>query len=128
MPAATKKTSSVKKAPVKKSTAKNKAVETAKKPAAKTTAKTAATKKASTSTLRSFRPSPLTEPFFTFRITRQTIYWLILSVIVIGLAVWVVQINARVQAIYDQVDQNDAALQDLSTKKTPTSTKTPVAY
>ena len=114
MPAATKKTSSVKKAPVKKSTVKNKATATVakSKPAAK---------KTTTKALRSFRPSAPTEPFFTFRITRQTIYWLILSVIIVGLAAWVIQLSVQVQAIYDQIDRNELLLQDLTEKKTPST-------
>lgn len=118
MPAATKKTSAVKKAPVKKSTVKNKATETVKKTVAKSKP---AAKKTTTNTLRSFRPSAPTEPFFTFRITRQTIYWLILSVIVIGLAAWVIQLSVQVQAIYDQIDHNEMLLQDLTEKKTPST-------
>lgn len=118
MPAATKKTSAVKKAPVKKPTVKNKATETAKKTVAKSKP---VTKKTATKALRSFRPSAPTEPFFTFRITRQTIYWLILSVIIIGLAAWVIQLSVQVQAIYDQIDRNELLLQDLTEKKTPST-------
>lgn len=95
----------------------------------KTVAKKPATKKspvkqAKQAALRSFRPAQSAEPFFTFKITRQTIYWLIISVIVIGLAAWVMQLNARVQAIYDQIDQNSLTLQELTTKPVSTPEKT----
>lgn len=104
MSAAPKKASSAKKTPAKKSPAKN-----------KSTAVSA--KKAAVQPMQSFRPARSTEPFFTFKITRQTVYWLILSVIVIGLAVWVLQLNARIQSIYDQIEQNSINIEALSTEK-----------
>jgi len=54
--------------------------------------------------MRSFRTARSSEPFFTFRITYQTFYWLILAVIAVGLAAWVTSISIRVQHIYDQID------------------------
>lgn len=90
----------------------------------KPAAKKSSAKQTKNAALRSFRPAKITEPFFTFRITRQTVYWLIISVIVIGLAAWVMQLNARVQAIYDQIDQNSLTLQELSTKPVSTPEKT----
>lgn len=101
----------------------------------KTTAKKATVKKApskpttrtkvkrvssSTSELRSFKPAPQQEPFFTFRITHQTFYWLILALIVLILGLWVININDQVQQIYDQIDAVNAAsdaLPDPSTLK-----------
>lgn len=104
MSAAPKKTSSAKKTPVKK-------------PATKAKSKAASAKKPAVATLQSLRPSRPTEPFFTFKITRQTVYWLILSVIVIALAAWVLQLNARIQSIYDQIEQNSINIENLSTEK-----------
>lgn len=104
MSAAPKKASSPKKSP-------------AKKPTVKAKSKTASTKKPAAQAIRSFRPSRSTEPFFTFKITRQTIYWLILSVIVIGLAAWVLQLNARIQSIYDQIEQNSMNIETLTAEK-----------
>ena len=54
--------------------------------------------------MRSFRLSKVQEPFLTFRITHQTVYWSILAILVLALGLWVVDINDRVQRIYDQVD------------------------
>jgi len=90
---------------------------TAKKPATKTKSKAASAKKPAAQPLQSFRPARPTEPFFTFKITRQTVYWLILSVIVIGLAAWVLQLNARIQSIYDQIEQNSINIEALTTEK-----------
>lgn len=104
MSAAPKKASSAKKTPAKKSPAKNKST-------------AASAKKTAVLPMQSFRPARPTEPFFTFKITRQTVYWLILSVIVIGLAAWVLQLNARIQSVYDQIEQNSINIEALSTEK-----------
>lgn len=64
---------------------------------------------------RSFRPSTSTRPFFTFQFTEQTVYWLILSVIVLLLGLWVIDINNKVQMIYDEIDQASMSVEDIST-------------
>lgn len=56
---------------------------------------------------RSFVRSRETQPFFIFKVTRQTLYWLILSILVLALAIWVLVLSVRVQNIYDQIDAND---------------------
>ena len=63
--------------------------------------------------VRSFRPAKPDEPFFTFRITHQTVYWLILAVIVVSLAAWVLSISIKVQNIYDQIDATTRATENL---------------
>ena len=63
--------------------------------------------------LRSFRPAKPDEPFFTFRITHQTVYWLILAVIVVSLAAWVLSISIKVQNIYDQIDATTRATENM---------------
>jgi hypothetical protein len=95
----------------------------AKKPAIKTTAKkTVAPRKTSSKTVkttvkapskkqreiehRSFRPSKENTPFMTFQFTKQSLYWLILSVLVLGLGAWVMYLNIQIQNIYDQVEMN----------------------
>lgn len=102
MPAsATKKTTAhkqAKKAPVKRAAAK---------PVSKTTVRT---KKTAAPEMRSFRAARVSEPFFTFRITHQTFYWLILAVIVVGLAAWVMSISIKVQHIYDQIDATNQSI------------------
>lgn len=59
--------------------------------------------------MRSFHASPAPEPFFTFRITHQTVYWSALAILVLLLGLWVININDRVQYIYDQVDLLNAS-------------------
>ena len=101
------------------------AKKTTKKPAAKKTTKAAPARPASKTTvkrvtksakapeMRSFAPAPPAEPFFTFRISHQTAYWLVLAAIVLGLGVWVFNINDKVQRIYDQIDQTNSAINAL---------------
>jgi hypothetical protein len=43
------------------------------------------------------------ESFFTFRWSIETVYWLILSLLVLALGVWVMQLTIQTQAIYDQI-------------------------
>lgn len=93
-------TRATKKAPAKKASAKR--VAAAKTTHHRTVVRT--TKAARSADMRSFRASPSTEPFFTFRITHQTLYWLILAVIVVCLAAWVMSISIKLERIYDQID------------------------
>ncbi|NCU37508.1 hypothetical protein EOL96_00370 [Candidatus Saccharibacteria bacterium] len=91
---------------------------TSKKSAKKTVTKKAPAKSAKKTTvkrvskpapaMRSFAVSAPDEPFFTFRITHQTLYWLILSLMVLALGAWVMVISARVQQIYDTIDATNA--------------------
>ena len=87
-----------KKAPVKRAAAKL---------ASKTTVRT---KKVAVPEMRSFRPASVNEPFFTFRISHQTFYWLVLAVIVVGLAAWVMSISIQVQHIYDEIDATNQSI------------------
>lgn len=96
--ATTKKPTAVKRAPAK-PTAHKTTVRTVKKAAP-----------ANRRSMRSFRASRASEPFFTFRVTHQTMYWLILAFIVVGLAVWVLSISIRVQNIYDQIDATNSRM------------------
>lgn len=99
-----------KKAPVKRAAAK---------PVSKTTVRT---KKAVAPEMRSFRATRTSEPFFTFRITHQTFYWLILAVLVVGLGAWVMSISIKVQHIYDQIDAANQSIYSLPTVTTHKAT------
>lgn len=101
---------------------------TAKKATKKTSVKRAPSKPVRTTTVKrshvrasnsveSFRVAKRDEPFFTFRITHQTVYWALLAIIVLSLGLWVIDINDRVQRIYDQVDSLNAEAASLSTVK-----------
>jgi hypothetical protein len=53
---------------------------------------------------RTLKKGEETEPFFTFRFTQQTVYWLILCALVLALGVWVMYLTIKVQNIYDDID------------------------
>lgn len=70
--------------------------------------------KATATPVRSFRPHRTSsEAFFTFRITHQTLYWLILAGIVLLLGIWVTSISIKVQTIYDQIDATERATENM---------------
>jgi len=93
---ATKKTTT-KKAPVKKASAPK-----------KRTAKKSPVKKSSSSSLLSLRNQIRLEKedsaFMTFRVTRQTLYWLVLGAVVIMFTLWLTKLQSDIQDLYDQVD------------------------
>jgi uncharacterized protein HemX len=55
---------------------------------------------------QSFRLASEKVPFMTFNFTIQSAYWLVLSVIILGLGAWVMYLNVQIQNIYDQIDLN----------------------
>ena len=54
--------------------------------------------------MKSFAVTKDTPPFFSFRVTYQTFYWLTLSLLILALGIWVITLNVRVQQLYDQID------------------------
>jgi hypothetical protein len=54
--------------------------------------------------MRSFRRYPGEKPFFTFRISQQTFYWLIIGALVLGLGIWAITQSVKLQYIYDRVE------------------------
>lgn len=85
----------------------------------KTTSKKAPTKKAtSVRVKKSAKPAgirahiglqPEEQEFMTFRLTKQTVYWLILGVVVVLFAGWTMMLQADIQSLYDQIDEISAA-------------------
>ena len=72
-----------------------------KKAVAKTTTKTRATKAKKQPELQSFRVSPDPQPFRSFRITRQTIYWIILVAFIIFVQLWILKLQIEVTILLD---------------------------
>lgn len=87
---------------------------TVKRAPAKVAPKTKVTRKAAPkqAELKSFHRAPAPTPFFTFELTKQTLYWAILCGIVLALGVWVMSINIQVQKIYDQIDMTNQVIND----------------
>lgn len=110
----------------------------AKKPAAKrkTTTKAATTRKSSVKPAakkqkevihQSFRPTKDSTPFMTFQFTKQSLYWLILSVLVLALGAWVMYLNIKIQDIYDQVELNTYLHETYTVPQKDKPTATPTA-
>jgi|GEM_PF-1006905 len=85
----------------------------AKKPAAARTTKSrkAAPRKKQVRT-ESFKLSRNDRPFLSFNPTIQTVYWIILGVVVIAFTAWIMKLQADINTIYDQIDANDSFVID----------------
>jgi hypothetical protein len=92
---ATKSQSTRKKTPTKKAPVKKTA------PARSTTSTRVRTKRAEA--MQSFKVSKPEESFFTFRITRQTFYWIILMIAVVACTLWILKLQSDVNELYDQI-------------------------
>jgi hypothetical protein len=44
----------------------------------------------------------------TFRVTKQTVYWLVLGAVVILFSTWILRLQADIQSIYDSIDAAQA--------------------
>jgi hypothetical protein len=78
---------------------------------AKSTVTKAPAKKApKVSEPRSFRQTAEPTPFLTFKPTIQSVYWLVLGIVVVALGAWVMYLNVQVQEIYDQIDMNTSMI------------------
>lgn len=51
--------------------------------------------------------------FMTFRITRQTVYWLVLGAVVVLFTLWLMQLQSDIQDLYDQIDASTAEMTSL---------------
>lgn len=101
---ATKKPSTAtKKATTKKTTTSTKAKATS-------TKKKTAPKKAAP---RSLRLEQSNTEFMKPAFTIETIYWIILSMAVVALGFWIATLQMRINAIYDQIDVNQAQAEDI---------------
>lgn len=92
----------------------------AKRPSAR---KVAPTKRASAKSqmVKSFHVEPSSTPFLTIAITRQTLYWGILSAAVLALGMWIIYLQNEVNKIYDAIDvsiiESDSVIVGSAAKK-----------
>lgn len=84
-------------------------------PPKKKTSQTARGKKAAPA--RSFALSRSDTPFMTLKLTKQSLYWLILGVIVIAFGAWIMKLQSDIQTIYDAIDANDSMIINDTTLK-----------
>lgn len=96
-----------------------KSVTTRKKPAS-TTKKTATARKPAQHVTK---PAPKSA-FMTMKPTIETAYWALFAVAILALGIWVLTLTMRVNAIYDQIDANNAAVETMTTTHI-TKSKTP---
>jgi hypothetical protein len=93
--------------PTTKPATKKKAATTKRAASNKTVKRTATKATAAAPAMQSFRPAPAQGPFLTLAITRQTLYWMIIAVLVVGLAAWVLYLQMQIIDIYDSIEQNE---------------------
>ena len=77
------------------------------------------TKKANKNDMQSFKISPSDAPFLTFAITRQTLYWTVISVIVLAMGLRIIHLQNTVNQIYDTIELNQAIYNHSPTIKLP---------
>jgi hypothetical protein len=91
--------------PTKKSSATRAKKAAPKKPATRVAVKQSAAPKK----VRSLQLAKSDRPFMSFSFTTDTLYWLILCVVVLLLGIWILTLTIRVQDIYNQIDASDQA-------------------
>lgn len=67
-------------------------------------------------TMRSFHRAPSDKEFFTFRITNQTLYWSIFSIVVLAFGIWIIQLQIEIQGLYDAIELNNMQLEMLESE------------
>ena len=66
-------------------------------------------------------PAAAEQSFFEFRITQQTLYWLVLGLVSIIFALWIVTLDSRIQKLYDDIDASTYSVDVPMPKKTPSN-------
>lgn len=80
-----------------------------------TTKRPTAKKSTPKKTARSATKAAAQQPFLEFRITQQTLYWLIFGAAAITFTMWLYTLDARVRDLYDQLDVNSYSLHTVTT-------------
>lgn len=75
---------------------------------AKTATKKSSAVKSKSPQMRSLKLSREELPFFHFHPTQQSIYWIILCFLVLGLGIWVLTLTVKLQSLYDEVEINSS--------------------
>ncbi len=78
---------------------------------AKATKPRSATKKSSKApAVQSLRLTKSQTPFLTVKPSIQSVYWIILGVVVIGFAVWILKLQADIDSIYDSISTGNTVI------------------
>ena len=71
-----------------------------------TARKTATRAKKKAATPQLLRLSKETKPFMSTSVTRETLYWVVLGVVILAFGSWIMKLQADVQSIYNSIDHN----------------------
>lgn len=63
--------------------------------------------------MSSLRLQKQTTPFITASVGRETLYWIVLGVVVISFTLWIMKLQSDIQAIYDSIDATNSEVIDL---------------
>lgn len=63
---------------------------------------------AKSSSSRMIALTPESGEFMTFRLTRQTVYWMVLGTVVVLFSIWILRLQSDVQSIYDKIEATQA--------------------
>jgi len=93
-------------------TTKSRATKVKKPAAAKTTKSRKAAPRKKQLRVESFKLSRNDRPFLSFNPTIQTVYWIILGIVVIAFTAWIMKLQSDISMIYDQIDANESIVID----------------
>lgn len=105
-------------ATAKKTTTKKKPA-TKRAPSRKTSRTTVRTKRATSKRYKSFKVTRDHKNFFTFKFTDQTVYWLVFTLAILALGLWIVNLQLKVNEIYDKIDLNNYANESSMMRSNP---------
>ena len=88
-------------------TKKRSAVTTKRKIASKKQVSTKKSRAVKPTKMASFRLAKSNESFMQFSPSVQSLYWIVLGVVIILFAMWVMKLQADISNIYDRIDAND---------------------
>lgn len=74
----------------------------------KSPAKRKAASKPKVVPMQSFRVYHDPQPFMTFQITKQTLYWLVIAAISISFTAWILKFQSDINEIYTQIEMMQA--------------------
>ncbi len=99
-------------AQVKKKTTTAKTVKPAVKPKTKKPVKTS--KSTDTTEYKTLRPCKPALPFLSTKPTHQTLYWLIVAVLVLVLGAWFVNLQVKINSVYDKIEESQLNYSQIS--------------
>lgn len=75
-------------------------------PSARKRTTTKTTRKKKVAPVQSFRVSKEQTPFVTFSATKETLYWIVLGIVVVAFATWIIKLQNDIQVLYDRIDES----------------------